>query len=410
MVTIILDLQFGDTGKAKFIDYYIDQNSIDVSSRCVAGSNAGNTVVINNKKIILRQIPAGAHNPKTLCVLAQGMVIDPLVLKQEIKELNEYGVNLEGRLFVSNKAHLVMPYHILIDSHRENKTDKIGTTKRGIGPCFEDKVGRRGIKLGDLETDFNKAAIQAKNNYFRWLDAENIKRENKEISEDLLILRDYLQESKKILSIYLTDTSKFLHWLIDQNKSIVLCGSQGSQLDIDHGTYPFITSSSCVSAGLCAGTGIAPNQISEIIGVIKPYITRVGAGPFVTEIINNIADKIREVGAEYGSVTKRPRRIGWLNLVELKEAIKINGCTSLSLAKLDVLSCLSKIKICVNMENDNPIYLTMDGWEENIASVRSFKDLPLEAQEYISFIEEYLDIPIKMIGVGPNRDQTIIKN
>lgn len=388
MNTVIVDQSWGDCGKGRVIDYLA--KDVGVVVRFGGGPNAGHTLNVNGEKFIFRLIPSGILHDHVKCVLAQGMVIDPLVLAEEIKTLTERGIRLDGRLFVSNKAHVIMPQHKEQDADSEISS-KIGTTKKGVGPAYMDKAQRTGLRMHDFI--FNRSRY----------------------TRDLV-------EAKTLIRQYVTDTTYLVNSFISSGEDVLFEGAQGTLLDIDHGTYPYVTSSNAVAGGACTGAGVGPTMIDEVIGITKAYVTRVGEGPFPTEMAGKEADDLRESGNEYGSVTKRPRRVGWLDLPLLKYACMVNGATELAITKLDILSGMDKIKVCVSygvegefisdvapydLAQAKPVYEELDGWTEDISDVMHFDNLPENAQKYIEFIENRVGITIRYISVGPERDQMI---
>jgi len=413
---VVVGAQWGDEGKGKVVDLYAPY--ADLVVRYAGGANAGHTLVVGGEKQILHLIPSGILHEQTRCVVGQGTVIDPAVFLKEIEALNERGVATQGRLLVSQRAHVVLPHHKLIDELREKKSGgAIGTTKRGIGPCYEDKVARRGIRMGDL------------------LHAERLRRNldaNLEcwrpVAEDLGgtlpttddIVRQYA-ELGELLRAYIGDAAAIVRASIQAGEKILLEGAQGTMLDIDNGTYPFVTSSNAVAGGACAGAGIGPTHIRSAIGIAKAYTTRVGGGPFPTELDNETGQRLRDAGAEYGSTTGRPRRCGWLDLVALRHAVAVNGLSELAITKLDVLSALPELEICVAYELDGerltyppyerveavqPIYETLEGWSEDLTSCRSRADLPPAAQRYLARIEREVGCRVGVVSVGPDREDT----
>lgn len=390
-VTGLVDLVFGDVGKGRFVDYL--GKDFDIISKTNGSSNSGRAVIVGNNKVIFRLLPSGALQPNTKLVIGNGVAVDPLVLAEEIKTLKTLGVNLNNRLFISDCAHLIMPYHKEIDAFRESNTSTaVGSTKKGTGPLIEDKVARRGIRLGDLK-DLSKCSLQSARNIEYWKMGQ------------FYSCDDYLEQAASILLPYLTNTQKLLNNAADSGKRILLEAAQGHFLDIDHGTYPYVTSSNASAGGLCTGSGIAPTKINKIIGVTKAYVTRVGLGPFPTEISGAIANKLITAGKEYGSVTGRQRRVGWLDLEMLKESATINGITELFLSKLDVISDLDLKKLKVRLSNGKDIFV--DSWSEKISNVTKFQDLPIAAQKYIEIIQNEIKIDISVISVGPERNQLI---
>ena len=413
---VVVGAQWGDEGKGKVVDLYAPY--ADLVVRYAGGANAGHTLVVGGEKQILHLIPSGILHEQTRCVVGQGTVIDPAVFLKEIETLNERGVATQGRLLVSQRAHVVLPHHKLIDELREKKSGgAIGTTKRGIGPCYEDKVARRGVRMGDL------------------LHAERLRRNldaNLEcwrpVAEDLGgtlpttddIVRQYA-ELGELLRAYIGDAAAIVRASIQAGEKILLEGAQGTMLDIDNGTYPFVTSSNAVAGGACAGAGIGPTHIRSAIGIAKAYTTRVGGGPFPTELDNETGQRLRDAGAEYGSTTGRPRRCGWLDLVALRHAVAVNGLSELAITKLDVLSALPELEICVAYELDGerltyppyerveavqPIYETLEGWSEDLTSCRSRADLPPAAQRYLARIEREVGCRVGVVSVGPDRADT----
>ncbi|MCR5308334.1 MAG: adenylosuccinate synthase [bacterium] len=419
-VLVIEGSQWGDEGKGKITDY-LGQNA-DVVVRSQGGNNAGHTITINGEKFALRSIPSGIFNPKIKNVMANGMVIDPKQMLEELDGLISRGVK-EFKLYISNRAHIVLPYHKDLDGAYEDLKGslKIGTTKRGIGPCYADKVNRIGIRMGDF---INPESFKK-----HLTDALAIK--NKELSMLGLktytvdeLFNEYSKYAKRIKP-YVCDTAELLENEIEKNSKILFEGAQGAMLCIDHGTYPYVTSSSPIGASVPLNAGIAPKYITDVLGICKSYDTRVGEGPFPTEIDGEIGNYIREKGHEYGTVTKRPRRVGWLDCVALNYARRVSGINHLSLMLFDVLGGLKEIKICYAYELDGevttsfpstldelsrvkPMYITMPGFDEDISNIKDFDSLPVNAKEYIKKIEELTKIKVSMISVGPDRNQTII--
>ncbi len=420
---IVVGTHWGDEGKGKIVDYL--GKDADVIARTQGGSNAGHTVIVEGEKYVFHLIPSGILHEKKVCVLGDGMVIDPFAFLQEIETLLKQGIEVKGRLFISAKAHLVMPYHRLFDEFYEKWRGKgrIGTTGRGIGPAYEDKVARWGIRVIDLQ-DRDSFAEKLK----MILEYKNLLL-SKIFGHPLLsfeqIFAEYLGYAEKILP-YMIDTSAFLYQSLNEGKKILLEGAQGTMLDLDHGTYPFVTSSYPVASGSLLGAGIGPLPNIEILGICKAYTSRVGEGPFPTELKDEIGTYLREKGKEYGATTGRPRRCGWLDGVALQYAIQVNNCTSLALTKLDVLGGLPRIKFCYAyqgigkewrefpfdsrfLDHCTPLYEELEGWEEDISSARSYQDLPTNTQRFIESIEDLIGIPISLISVGPGRGDTIIR-
>jgi adenylosuccinate synthase len=417
-VTVLVGSQWGDEGKGKIVD--ILSENYDIVTRYQGGANAGHTVTIGDKQYILHLIPSGILRDNVTCVIGNGVVIDPNALLDEIELLRKNGISVEGRLFISHNAHLIMPYHKLLDNISENNGNKIGTTGRGIGPCYIDKYARKGIKIVDL---LNKDVLKDKIR-------ENLKEKNnllkKIYNHDELdveeIIREYV-EFDKAIDKYVKDVPSYLNNAIAEGKSILLEGAQGALLDVDHGTYPYVTSSSPTSGGACTGTGIPPTKINLVFGIVKAYTTRVGFGPFPTELTDDTGENLRKIGAEYGATTGRPRRCGWFDAFLVKYSATINGIEEAAITKLDVLSSFEEIKVCTGYELNGkalksyptdvqrlsqvkPVYKTFKGWNSDISGCRSYSDLPSEAKEYLEFIANHTGIKITIVSVGPKREQT----
>lgn len=419
---VIVGTQWGDEGKGKIVDLLAE--FADCVARFQGGNNAGHTMVVNGEEFISHLVPSGILQKKT-CIIGNGVVVDPGVLVQELDYLNDKGIDVgPGKLKISEKAHVIMPYHKKIDHAREEmKGDKkIGTTGRGIGPCYEDKATRRGIRFIDLidpEAFREKlsAIIGEKNFYLsEFHSSEKINPEN--------IIDEYTQYAQR-LAPYVTNISIVIDQAIRENKQVLFEGAQGTHLDIDHGTYPYVTSSNTVSGNACCGTGVGPKAITGVTGIVKAYTTRVGQGPFPTELLDETGENIQKKGAEFGATTGRRRRCGWLDTVILKNAVRLNSLTGLAITKMDVLDGLETIKICTAYEYKGeilhdfpaslevlaactPVYETHPGWQEDISNVRSIEDLPQNAQKYLKRIEELCEVPIEIISVGPQRDETIV--
>lgn len=421
-VRIIVGSQWGDEGKGKIVDL-LSQNT-DVVARYQGGANAGHTVVIDDEKYILHLIPSGILHEKTTCVIGNGVVIDPRALLQEIELLESKGVRVQGRLYISHRAHLITPYHKLLDHAKESKDagQKIGTTGRGIGPAYVDKVNRMGIRIVDL-LDRETLKFKLRRN----IDEKNEilhKIYAKEALDVDKIINEFVEFDKQI-DPYVKDVSTYLNNCIREGRDILLEGAQGTLLDVDFGTYPYVTSSNPTSGGACAGVGIGPTKIDGVIGVIKAYTTRVGMGPFPTEIIEDANINLRELGEEFGATTGRPRRCGWFDAVIANFAVQINGINTFALTKLDVLDSLSEIKVCVAykyggkiqttfpsemriLENCEPVYESYPGWMESIAKVKEYRDLPPNAKRYLEAIRNLTETDYSIISVGSGREQTII--
>ncbi len=420
---VVVGTQWGDEGKGKVVDLLAAR--ADVVVRYQGGNNAGHTLVVNGEQTICHLIPSGILHPGKKCLIGNGVVVDPEVLLEEIHGLASKGIPTgPERLSLSEKAHLIMPYHKAIDLAREaaKGDQRIGTTGRGIGPCYEDKVGRTGIRTVDLlEPDTLaekiKANLEEKNFYLtQFLNAQPL--DFQTVFDKCLALKDNLEP-------YVTDVSIEIHRAAAEGKKILFEGAQGTHLDIDHGTYPFVTSSNPIAGAVCAGVGIGPDKIHHIIGIVKAYTTRVGSGPFATELEDEIGDYLQEKGAEFGATTGRRRRCGWLDLVMVRDSVRLNGLTTMSMTKLDVLTGLERLKICVGYELEgeridstpaslmklarcSPIYDEMPGWQEDVSRARSIDQLPAQARAYLQRIEEITEVPFSVISVGPGREQTII--
>jgi len=418
-VSILVGSQWGDEGKGKIVDLL--SSKVDIVARYQGGANAGHTIQIDDKQYIFHLIPSGILHENVICVIGNGVVIEPQALLDEIKMLEENGIDIKGRLLISHNAHLIMPYHKLLDSINEKGTQKIGTTGRGIGPCYIDKYARNGIRVADL---LDKETLKTK--IRKNLEEKNILLKkvynNAELDADEII-NECISFDEQI-DKYITDTSAFLNDAIEHNKSILLEGAQGALLDIDHGTYPYVTSSNPTSGGACTGTGIPPTKITDVIGIVKAYTTRVGLGPFPTELFDEDGDKLGKIGAEFGATTGRPRRCGWYDAFLVNYSRKINGIERTVITKLDVLGYFDEIKVCVGYEINGkelkyfptsedeinaskPIYETLKGWNQDISNVRNYDELPQEAKDYLAFISVKSGFEIKYISVGPKRSQTI---
>ena len=421
-VKIIVGAQWGDEGKGKIVDLLSEQ--VDIVARYQGGANAGHTIVIDGEQYILHLVPSGILHENTICVIGNGVVIDPLALLEEIEFLKSKGISVDGRLWISHRAHLIMPYHKLLDQAKESKDAdrKIGTTGRGIGPAYVDKVNRMGIRIVDLldrDTLEEKLRtnIKEKNEILKKIYRE------KEMDVDQII-NEYLDFDKKI-DPYIKDVSTFLNESLKDGKQILLEGAQGTLLDIDFGTYPYVTSSNPTSGGACAGVGIGPTKIESVLGVIKAYTTRVGMGPFPTEIGDEEDFDLRDLGGEYGATTGRPRRCGWFDAVIAKFAVQVNGLDSFALTKLDVLDTLEEVKVCVAykykgktittfpsemriLENCEPVYESFPGWQKPTSGIRSYQDLPANAKAYLDAIKNLTQTDFSIISVGSGREQTIL--
>ncbi|HKL25125.1 MAG TPA: adenylosuccinate synthase [Desulfuromonadales bacterium] len=418
---VIIGAQWGDEGKGKVVDIYTEH--ADEVVRYQGGNNAGHTLVVGDEKTVLHLIPSGILHAGKRCIIGNGVVLDPKVFLQEVGNLKAKGyLQEDGQLVIDGNVHIIMPWHVAVDLAREKSLDrKIGTTGRGIGPTYEDKIGRRGIRFYELiKPRILRQRIEEmlpeKNflleKYFGEapLDAEKLFEE----------YSDYARQIEK----YLGCTSTLLDQSIRAGKNVLFEGAQGTMLDIDHGTYPYVTSSSTVTGGVCTGTGVGPQVIDAVIGISKAYCTRVGEGPFPTELQGEEGERLRQAGQEFGATTGRPRRCGWFDAVALREAVRVNGLTGLAITKLDVLSDLPKIKLCTGyryqdrelqvfprdpeiLRDSTPVYEEMDGWQRDLAGAASLADLPAQARAYLARLEEVTGCPVALISIGPRRDQTI---
>ena len=414
---VVVGAQWGDEGKGKVVDIFTEH--ADMVVRYAGGPNAGHTLVVGDDKVIVRLIPSGILRPKTVCVLAQGMVVDPGRLVGEMDELERRGHSHVRSLRVSERAHAILPYHVLVDGLREQGKGAIGTTKRGVGPCYEDKAARRGIPLGALR---DLAAMDG-------LVGEALAAWGPTITAlggkvpTVPEVRAAIEPLAERIVPLLADTSQLVGRAIADGKRVVLEGAQGTLLDVDHGTYPFVTSSSAAAGGACTGAGVGPSRIDAVIGLVKAYCTRVGAGPFPTELDDAIGERLRTVGAEFGSVTGRPRRTGWLDLPALRYAARINGLDGIAVTKLDVLTGIPELKVCVayrtkggevselpaaDLAHAEPVYRTVPGWTEELGKAKSLADLPAAARRYVELIEEAAGCPANIVSVGYRREETIV--
>ena len=420
-VAVVVGMQWGDEGKGKIIDLLAED--ADVIARYAGGHNAGHTIVFDGNQHILHLIPSGIFHKNKLCVIGNGVVVDPSALAHEMKQLKDAGVDLEGRLVISDRANIILPYHGTFDKEREISRDfeKIGTTGRGIGPSYADKIARTGIRTCDYR-DEDRLRQKLKSNY----------REKKTILKDFYghdlpgcdSMFDQLMEYRDTFLNFLGDTHVLLRDQIAQNKKILCEGAQGTMLDVDHGTYPFVTSSNASSGGACTGLGIPPTQINRVVGVIKAYTTRVGEGPFPTELKGESGEKLRAEGREFGSTTGRPRRCGWFDAVVAKYGVCLNGINSIALTKIDVLDCFDALQVCTGykykgtvyeempadlsvLENCEPVYTEFPGWNQSTVGIESFDQLPENAKRYIDALENLLGAGFLMISTGPERCQTI---
>lgn len=414
-VSVIVGSQWGDEGKGKITDILAER--VDLVVRYQGGNNAGHTVVVGDQTFKLHLIPSGVLYPKCTCVIANGVVVDPSVFFHEIETLQNQGVQVSpDNLKVSGLAHVILPFHKQLDNAQEAKLheEKIGTTGKGIGPTYTDKIARLGIRVMDL---LSEEVLRKKLDKRNW---ESVFGEAVDLDA---VCRTYVAFGKR-LAPFIVDSSLFINHAIDAGKNVILEGAQGTMLDVDHGTYPYVTSSNPISGGACIGAGVGPVKINQVLGVTKAYVTRVGEGPFPTELHDSTGEYLRTRGGEFGTTTGRPRRCGWLDLVALRYAVRVNGLTSICLTKLDVLDGLKDIQVCTHYETPSgkltefplalddfkhakPVYVTCMGWEEDISKLTSFEELPQQAKDYISFISKEVGVQIKMVSVGTQRRQTI---
>ena len=421
-VDLLLGLQWGDEGKGKIVD--VLTSKYDIIARFQGGPNAGHTLEFDGIKHVLRTIPSGIFHKNAINIIGNGVVIDPVVFQKEIEGLAKFNMDVVSKLYISRKAHLILPTHRLLDAASEASKGKakIGSTLKGIGPTYMDKTGRNGLRIGDLELEDFEARYRSLADkheaMIKFYDVE-LQYNLKEMEEEFFAA---VKDLKKLTFI---DSEEYLNKALKEGKSILAEGAQGSLLDVDFGTYPFVTSSNTTAAGACTGLGIAPNKVKDVFGIFKAYTTRVGSGPFPTENFEEAGAIMAKVGNEFGSVTGRARRCGWLDLVALKYAVEVNGVTQLYMMKGDVLSGFDTLQVCtaykykgetikhlpynIEPENVTPIFTEMKGWKADLTGMTTYEELPQELKEYIEFIEKEVEVPIKVISVGPDRKQTIIK-
>ena len=414
---VIVGAQWGDEGKGKVVDLVTER--ADLVVRYAGGPNAGHTLVVGGEKLIVRLVPSGILQGHSVCAMAQGMVIDPAVLVGEIAALDKRGIKTAGRLFISDRAHVILPHHILLDGLREgaNGGQKLGTTKKGIGPCYEDKAGRRGLRFADL-ADLGRARALVQRSLDAW--APTIVALGGAVPDVASVMAPIEAHAAQLLSL-VTDTSILVDEAHRAGQRIVFEGAQGILLDLDHGTYPFVTSSSAVAGGACTGAGVGPTRLTRVVGITKAYATRVGEGPFPTELKDARGDRLRERGVEFGSVTGRPRRTGWLDVPALRYAARVSGVDAWAITKLDVLTGLDEIEVCVgyetpsgqtselpaDLEQARPVFSKLPGWSEEIGAARRLEDLPKNARGFVRFIEEKTNAEAYLVSVGPGREETI---
>ena len=417
-VDVLLGLQWGDEGKGKVVDVLTPK--YDVVARFQGGPNAGHTLEFEGHKYVLRSIPSGIFQHGQVNIIGNGVVLDPILFREEAESLETSGINIKNILKISKKAHLIMPTHRLLDAAYEKlKGDaKIGTTGKGIGPTYTDKISRNGLRVGDIFSDFEKKYATAKQRHVNLLTALG---ESSDVSE---IEKKWFEAIEYIKTYDIIDSEFVVNRLLAQGKGVLCEGAQGSLLDVDFGSYPFVTSSNTVCAGACSGLGVAPNKIGEVFGIFKAYCTRVGSGPFPTELFDETGAKIRAIGHEYGAVTGRERRCGWLDLVALRYTIMLNGVTQLIMMKSDVLDDFDTIKVCneyivdgvatkdfpFSVDTDiTPVYTELEGWKTDMTKIKNESEFPVQFKNYIEYIENVLGVPVTIVSVGPDREQTIIR-
>lgn len=420
-VDVLLGLQWGDEGKGKIVD--VVTPTYDIIARFQGGPNAGHTLIFDGEKYVLHTIPSGIFRENTINIIGNGVVIDPVIIREEIEKLERKGIDVASKLLISKKAHLILPTHKILDKYSEEQKGitKIGSTLKGIGPTYMDKTGRNGLRIGDsLAPNFKDkyaALVQKHQTILGDYDYKDL------LAEHEAKWFDAMEFLKKFTLI---DSEQYIHTALLEGKSILAEGAQGTMLDIDFGTYPFVTSSNTVTAGTCTGLGVAPNRIGEVIGIFKAYCTRVGSGPFPTELDNEIGENIRTIGHEYGATTGRNRRCGWIDLPALKYAIMVNGATQLAMMKADVLDSFETIEVCThyNIEGKivdyfpydinslaiTPVYKKMKGWNQDLTKLTDLNQAPQAFLDYIAYLEQELQTPITIVSIGPDRAQTIIRN
>jgi adenylosuccinate synthase len=421
MVDVILGLQWGDEGKGKIVDYFAPR--YDLIARFQGGPNAGHTLYVKDKKVVLHQIPSGIFHEGTVNLIGNGVVLDPVTLKRECETVASFGIDYRKNLYIAQRTHLILPTHRALDKASEisKGQEKIGSTLKGIGPAYMDKTGRNGLRVGDLlDKTFTTQYIRLRLKHQKLLDSLNFQEDLSEWEEEFFEALDFLRQLKIVNGEY------FINDKLSRGKTVLAEGAQGSMLDVDFGTFPYVTSSNTISAGVCTGLGVAPQKIRDVIGVSKAYCTRVGGGPFPTELQDATGEELRKVGSEFGATTGRPRRCGWIDGVALKFACMINGVTKIVMTKADVLDAFPELKICteysVNGETTNeipfqmnrlqiqPVLRTFPGWGTDITAVKDYDQLPGKMKEYVQFINSYLDVKIAYISNGPGRDQLIEAN
>ncbi len=419
MVDVILGMQWGDEGKGKIVDYFA--KNYDVIARFQGGPNAGHTLYVDGKKIVLHQIPSGIFHEDKVNLIGNGVVLDAITLKRECDNVAAFGVDYKKNLFISERAHLILPTHRALDkaSEQSKGNEKIGSTLKGIGPAYMDKTGRNGLRVGNLlDKSFTTDYIKLRMKHQRLLDNFNFQEDINAWEEEFFEAMEFLREFKIVNGEY------FINEKIQKGQRVLAEGAQGSMLDVDFGTFPFVTSSNTISAGVCTGLGIAPQKIKEVFGISKAYCTRVGSGPFPTELLDETGEQLRKTGNEFGSTTGRPRRCGWIDLVALQFACMINGVTQIIMTKADILDELEELKVCngyiingkpvdyvpfqMNKVDIEPVYKTFAGWKKDITAITEFDALPAEMKTYIDYLNKFLGVPVKYISNGPGRDQLVV--
>ncbi|MFN8250654.1 MAG: adenylosuccinate synthase [Ferruginibacter sp.] len=419
MVDVILGLQWGDEGKGKIVDYFAP--NYDVIARFQGGPNAGHTLYVGDRKIVLHQIPSGIFHENKTNLIGGGVVLDAVTLKRECENVAGFGVDYRKNLYISERTHLILPTHRAIDKASElaKGNEKIGSTLKGIGPAYMDKTGRNGLRVGNLlDKSFTTEYIKLRLKHQKILDSLNFHEDISAWEEEFFEAIDFLREFKIVNGEY------FINDKIQKGSKVLAEGAQGSMLDVDFGTFPFVTSSNTISAGVCTGLGVAPQKIKDVFGVSKAYCTRVGSGPFPTELLDETGEQLRKTGNEYGSTTGRPRRCGWIDLVALQFACMVNGVTQIIMTKSDILDNLDELKVCnsykVNGEEQNmvpfqmnkvniePAYKAFEGWKKDISAIKDYAAMPQQMKTYIAYLNEFLGVPVKYISNGPGRDQIVV--
>jgi adenylosuccinate synthase len=420
MVDVILGLQWGDEGKGKIVDYFAPR--YDMIARFQGGPNAGHTLYVNDKKVVLHQIPSGIFHENAINLIGNGVVLDPVTLKRECETVKSFGIDFRKNLYIAQRAHIILPTHRALDKASElsKGNEKIGSTLKGIGPAYMDKTGRNGLRVGDLlDKDFSNQYIRLRAKHQVLLDGLHFREDVSAMEEEFFEALEFMRQFKIVQGEY------FINEKLRQGKKVLAEGAQGSMLDVDFGTFPFVTSSNTISAGVCTGLGVPPQQIREVIGVTKAYCTRVGSGPFPTELEDETGDLLRKAGSEFGATTGRPRRCGWIDLVALRYACMINGVTKLVMTKADVLDDFAELQMCTKyrsggketeeipfqmlQQSIEPVLSSYKGWKKDITTIKDFQSLPEEMKTYISFIDSYLKVKVSYISNGPGRDQLIEK-